>query len=80
MKFEFQPCPWCRDTLPLEITHEECDCQQHDWVFVECQRCGSRGPCITLSKNATQEDIDKAELAAVNWFNAYVQGDEDDRK
>ena len=76
----FQPCPWCRDTLTLEVVRKECDCKQHDWVYVECQRCGSRGPELTLNKDAVQEDVDKTEQAVIDWFNTYVREDEDDRK
>lgn len=66
MKHELKPCPWCKDTLPLEIKIELCSCQQHSWIHVSCLKCGAQGPNVIYRE---KDDRDTAEKKAAEWWN-----------
>jgi len=64
---ELKNCPWCKSTIGLVINADLCECRQHKWIYVQCERCGAKGP------HALQEDDEEklveARKAAINWWN-----------
>lgn len=64
---KMKPCPWCKDTVGLEIQIRKCDCGQHNWVFVKCIRCGATGPHIMYGN---RDDRDNREREAIRIWNS----------
>ena len=63
-----EPCPFCKDTLPLTVTIADCECKHHKWVFVECEKCGAQGPHKLLHNDIPQDIIDETEtMAIIAW-------------
>lgn len=73
---KMKPCPFCRSTIGLKFGKKTCECGRHDWVYIECDRCGMTGFLHYAHTNEPEEEMFVIEEKAIdlwNWAMADVQ-------
>ena len=61
-----KPCPFC-DSEEIIIAGDHATLSARSELYVECKRCGARGPVIEVErhKGKTAQDVN----SAIHWWN-----------
>jgi Lar family restriction alleviation protein len=49
------PCPFC-DSEDVKLTSASSTSMPDTWYFVECQKCGARGPMVSVCDDEHPEE------------------------
>ena len=68
---EMNVCPWCKINSALTVRKTECSCKEHDWVYIECLRCGSTGPHAICRRGISEAELANVYLLAKETWNGW---------